>query len=268
MVLGSYRQLVYRVVLPAIIMVTVVTAVESGGQQRESHSRLKNTRGEPSAYVSYKGGPRSLIAGILNGSFSATPATVNLTTEGTTDWTHWGLNLPNDFDHKAGVTQQISNCTIVGSAILYQYSDKPSSYSWSNGTPTGSANNTTTGIFIAGVGNGFQITVPADTTSKTLKLYVGLWRAQGKLEASLSDGSAPTFTNTSLSNTSATSIGVYSISFQAASSAQLLTIKYTALNSYDESGNVTLQAASLAIGATGNIPPSASITSPADGSTF
>src|SRR5258705_11328905 len=135
MFLASYRQLVVRVVLPAIILITVVTAVESRGQQRESHSRLKNTRGEPSAYVSYKGSPRSVIAGILNGSSSATPATVNLTTEGTTDWTHWGLNLPNDFVHKAGVTQQISNCTIVGSASLIQCRDNPSGYGWSNGTP-------------------------------------------------------------------------------------------------------------------------------------
>jgi Galactose oxidase-like, Early set domain/Bacterial Ig domain/Glyoxal oxidase N-terminus/Fibronectin type III domain/Kelch motif len=269
MFLASYRQLVYRVVLPAIILITVVPAVESGGQQRESHSRLKSSRGETSAFVSYEGGPRSVSAGLLNGSFSATPATVNLTTEGTTDWTHWGLNLPNDFDHKAGVTQKISNCTIIGPANLYQYNDNPSGYTWLDGTPTGGATNTTTGIFVAGVGNGFQFTVPADTTSKTLKLYVGLWKATGKLEVSLSDGSAPAFTDTSLNNSSATSIGVYTINFQAASNGQVLTIKYTALNVYDPQwGNVTLQAATLSSGATGNIPPSVNITSPADGSTF
>ncbi|MEK6334024.1 MAG: hypothetical protein AABM67_03685 [Acidobacteriota bacterium] len=43
---------------------------------------------------------------------------------------------------------------------------------------------------------GFQIAVPADTNLHTLKVYVGLWYAQGKLEASLSDASAPIYVDT------------------------------------------------------------------------
>ena len=254
-------------VLLTVFLRPGVPVVETN-QRPESHHALKNVRGEPSGSFKYKDSRRA-AGGLLNGSLSATPGIVNLTAEGVTDWAHWGLRIPSDFDHKAGVTQKISNCTIIGPANLYQYNDNPSGYTWSDGTPTGGATNTTTGIFMAGVGNGFQFTVPADTTLKTLKLYVGLWKANGKLEVSLSDGSAPAFTDTSLSNSSATSIGVYTINFQAASSAQVLTIKYTALNIYEPQwGNVTLQAATLASGLAGNIPPSVSVTSPATGATF
>ena len=50
------------------------------------------------------------------------------------------------------------------------------------------------------VGNGFEITVPADTTTKTLKLYVGVWFTQDKLKATLSDASAPAYVDTTLNN--------------------------------------------------------------------
>lgn len=46
------------------------------------------------------------------------------------------------------------------------------------------------------LGNGFEINVPAGTDLRTLKLYVGVWYTQGKLEVTLSDGSAPAFTDT------------------------------------------------------------------------
>ena len=147
-------------------------------------------------------------AGTLGGSFAAppTPSAVNLTTEGTADWAHWGNGSQNTFDHKTGVTQQLSNFNRVGGTTNAWLNDNPTNFTWTDGTPGASAANTQTGVFMNGAaGNGFEITAPADTSTRTLKLYVGLWYAQGKLEATLSDGSALAFTDTSLGNNAGTS---------------------------------------------------------------
>jgi hypothetical protein len=168
---------------------------------------------------------------------------IDLTVEGTADWAHWGLTAASSFDHLSGVTSQISNYTQLGTSGILRQKQSPTSYSWSNGTPTVAGNATPTGVFSIGVGNGFQLTLPADTNLRTLKLYVGVWDAQGRLEVSLSDGSAPTMVDTSLINQTATSNAVYTLNYQAGSSGQTLTIKWTQNASFNSFGNVTLQAA-------------------------
>ena len=133
----------------------------------------------------------------------ATPSgTQNLTALGTLDWAHWGLTSASSFDHKAGVTSQISNFTVVGTGAANRYADNAFGFSWTGGTPTASATNSTTGVYISGVGNGFQITVPADTTQRTLTVFVDSYHAQGKMVAHLSDASSPDYVNTAINSTS------------------------------------------------------------------
>lgn len=203
--------------------------------------------------------------GLLGGGLVTPPSTANLSSEGTIDWAHWGINGSSSFDHKSGITQQISNFTEIGTTAINTYGNNPTGFTWTGGTPTATATATTTGIYLNGVGNGFQITIPADTTSKTLKLYVGVWSAQGKIQATLSDASASDFIDTSLSNTSATTGGMFVISFRAASAGQTLTVKYTLLTAFNPSyGNISFQAASLFA----DSPPTVSITSPTANSSF
>ena len=123
--------------------------------------------------------------GSLAASLATPSGTQNLTSLGTGDWAHWGITAATSFDHKAGVTSQISNYTMVGASAANRYSDNGFGYTWTGGTPTASATNTTTGVYVEGVGNGFRITAPADTTQRTLTVYVDAYHAQGK------DGSAP-----------------------------------------------------------------------------
>ena len=193
--------------------------------------------------------------GILSGSLTAAPASVDLTALGTLDWAHWGLTSVSSFDHRAAVTQQISNFTQIGSGYFGRMGASPTGYSWTNGTPTTSATNTQNGVFVIGTGNGFQLTVPADTTARTLKLYLGLWDAQGKLEAVLSDGSAPSFVDTTLVNQSNTSNGLYTLTYQAGTAGQTLRIRWTVLTSFNTYANVTLQSAALTTPTTTNQAP-------------
>src|SRR5262249_53583937 len=89
-------------------------------------------------------------------------------------------------------------------------------------------------------------TAPADTTTRTLKVHVGLWSAQAQFQATLSDGSAANYTETSFVNSSSASNGVYTLSYAAASAGQTLTVRYTVLNDFGVGGNCSLESATLA----------------------
>ena len=96
------------------------------------------------------------------------------------------------------------------------------------------------------MGNGLEITIPADTNLRTLKLYVGVWFTRGKLEASLSDGSAATYIDSTMDNNNGKINGVYTINYKAGSAAQVLKIKLTIVNQYNSPfGNVAWEAVTI-----------------------
>jgi len=195
-----------------------------------------------------RGQTGSPTGGTLTGTFAATPASVNLTTEGTIDWAHWGRNGALVFNRKANLTPPlISDILKLGNGDRSWFSDCPTAFSWTDGTPTASATNTTTGTLTNGaVGNGLEITVPADTNLRTLKLYVGVWFTRGKLEASLSDGSAPVYIDSTMDNNNGKINGVYTINYKAGSAAQVLKIRLTIVNQYNSPfGNVAWEAVTV-----------------------
>ena len=178
-------------------------------------------------------------------------APVNLTTEGTLDWAQWGLISTNSFNHKAGVTSQISNCIPFRIAGIQQSGSNTALFSWSDGTPTGSAAGTTSDLYRSqdgwGVTNvGFVFSVPASTNQEVLKVYVGAFAAQMQFEASLSDGSAPVYADTSFSNPGTGLNRVYTVTFAAVSPGQTLSVFFFNRANYQAVGFVSLAAATLA----------------------
>lgn len=182
----------------------------------------------------------------LSGTIATPPAAVDLSTEGSADWAHWGLSDVNSYNHRGGIGPQISNYTVLGSNAVGWYGDNLVTFSWNNGTPTANVGATTTGIYNQGLNNGFQVTVPADLTTRTVKLYVGAWGATGRLEASLSDNSAPAYADSSLTGgtNDGGSVAVYTITYRAGSANQQLTLRWT-VGGGNNWGNVQLQAATL-----------------------
>ena len=189
----------------------------------------------------------------VNGPFLSlravpSPSSADLTVEGTADWAHWGYSSASSFDDKSGAGGQISNFQQIGINAPTQYGDNLVIYRWSDGA-TGSgrhantpANGTTTGVYI--LTGGLKITVPADTTPRRLRLYVGQLNAQGQLDASLSDKSAPAVSDHSYTSSGGSPINVvYELTYAASSPGQLVTVSWTVLNS--SLGNITLQSASL-----------------------
>jgi hypothetical protein len=107
-------------------------------------------------------------------------------------------------------------------------------------------------VSVSGLTNGFELTIPASSYAKTLKLYIGLYAAQGNFQAFMSDLSTPVFSDTSLFSYYDNNYQMYTINFSTPSVGQTLHVRYTAQGLYDAVfGNVMLVAASLA----GTVPP-------------
>lgn len=176
------------------------------------------------------------------------PAAVDLTAEGTSDWAHWGYSSSSDFDHKATGNAQISNFQQVGINAPTQYADNLVIYRWSDGLGGNgrhamtTANGTTTGVYI--LTGGLSITAPADTTPRRLRVYVGELNATGQIDVSLSDNSAPAVGDHSYTASSGNPINVeYVITYRASSPGQLVKVSWTIASS--TLGNITLQSATL-----------------------
>lgn len=167
---------------------------------------------------------------------TATPNHVHLSGEGAADWVHWGATV----GRKAGVTKQIQYEAIGNNA---PYSDSYVQYSWRDGTPESSGNKIDVGLYAPGEGNGFRIRVPAGLEERTLKLYIGAYKAQGELTVALSDGTL-LWSDRSIDNAFDVENGVYEIAYEGNRDGQSLIVTYVLLEDYGN-GNVTLQAATL-----------------------
>src|SRR6185437_16194304 len=67
---------------------------------------------------------------------------------------------------------------------------------------------------------------PADTSQRTITLYLGAYNTIGKLVAHLSDGSSPDYVDTTFSPVSTVVPAAYTISYKAGSSGQTLTLQW------------------------------------------
>jgi hypothetical protein len=194
--------------------------------------------------------------GSLSGSGNSLTTAANLTTEGTTDWVHWG---DASLTRKTGVPAQIGLYSVVGSGPVQSYTNDPRALSWTDGTPTASGSNNN-GLYVNFSGNGFSFTVPADTNARKLIVHVGGWASGGTLTAHLSDTSAPDYTDTT-AQASGQYDRNYTLTYSAASAGQTLTIKW--VNS-SNAGNVTINGVALtlagpSVAATGGTPQSATV---------
>jgi len=183
----------------------------------------------------------ALAQGSLSGSVDSSTTSVNLSTQGSTDWAHWGTGGVPGLVRKSGGSL-ISTYIVVGAGGVSTYSNDPRPMSWSGGSPTATASADASGLYISNIGNGFSITVPADTTQRVVKVYVGGWNSAGSFTASLSDASATNYTNTTTASTTQYD-RAYTLTYKAASAGKLLTLTWVQSSS---TGNVTLNAVALA----------------------
>jgi len=185
------------------------------------------------------------VLGELAGASELTPASVDLTAEGMRDWVHWGHQSPDGVDRNAAVTPLVSGLSLLGNVQLQGYGNNLVAFSWTNGTPNAQVT-TTAGVFVVGVGRGFSVTVPANTTVQTVKLYVGGYQSRGQVRAHLSDSSVSDYIDATFSRSDGSLYNAtYTFTFKAASPNQTLILQWQALSLSQTDGNVTLQAVAL-----------------------
>ncbi len=195
---------------------------------------------------------RPPASGSITGALTipAAGSNINLTAQGTTDWAVWGYGGSPNFTpvfRKSSGGSQISAITAIGNGGYYDFGNSTFALSWTDGAPTTSVSSDTNGIYVPGVNNGYSFTVPATTSPQVVYVYLGLYQTTaGQLTATLSDGSAVPYVDTSLGDTVDTSHGqeaYYAITYNAGSAGQTLTISWVNTTG---GGNVTMQGVALA----------------------
>ncbi len=223
--------------------------------------RLRLAAGLAVAFGWWGGGSNRVEAGTLSGSITQIQLlNVNLTTQGTTDWAVWGEGSSaslNPSDRKLGGVS-ISSLTDIsqgnplrGLGQFGIYAE--STFAWSNGSPTLSASNVTSGLQHDSnngpnhnlTAEGFSFTLPALTTLQEVTLYFTDNVGVAAFTASLSDNSAAGYSQVFNAGTNSNYPGILTLDFAANSLGQTLTITGTV--SGGQSANVAFQAVALSV---------------------
>ena len=216
--------------------------------------------------------------GSLAGSFAETSGNVDLTTFGTQDWAIWGYedngtstSLVSDESKSGG--SGISDLTDIDPAPdtalrgIGQFAGPQLEldFTWTDGSPTTCATEVHGGLQHDGqpggtgtLNDGFSFTVPADTSTRTVRVWVSAHSATGTLQASLSDDSAAPYQDSSLTGplNGINEAAVYTLTYAAASAGQELTVEWVESVRPDptldfSADNVAIYAVALDDGSTG-----------------
>lgn len=177
----------------------------------------------------------------LTVSRSTVPERVDLAAEGSDDWVHWGQESNFSLERREDGGFSILEGTPTAPRVRHALS--PQRFSWQGGSPVDRSSGTPTGIHTCGDKNGFTITAPAGRSRRTLRLYVGVLQARGRLDARLSTG-GDTVSAKLESQSAELRTAVFTISYRAGSGSVKL-IWVTEKSHDSQCGGVALQAATL-----------------------
>lgn len=170
------------------------------------------------------------------------PGRVDLSGEGSRDWVHWGEQSTFSLERRADGDFQILEGAPTAPRFRHGFSRQL--FRWNGGSPVATSDGTPTGIRTCGKGNGFTISAPAGTTTRTLRLYVGALAGRGKLTAKLSAGPASA-TSTFEERSNNLDTAVFVITFRAPKNGKLNLSWITEEAFSQDCGGVALQAATL-----------------------
>ena len=253
---------------PFNVMFVLAYAADSSGQTLTVTYTMPNGTSD----VTLKGAAYGTVAPAPGGSISGavttqTTETNNLTSLGATDWAEWGYmsgstTTPSNVKNDGGntISAQAINSTVT------QYGGAAVSVSWANGTPNATGTEAT-GIYTSSgnAGEGFLMTFPADTNSRTLYILCGGYINVGQLGVALTDGSAAEYLDASQSSSGGTFYALYTITYKAASAGQRLIVSWIQMN---PGNHVTISGAAYGVNAQCTSPcvAATTVSSPFGGS--
>jgi hypothetical protein len=122
----------------------------------------------------------------LLGDLDDSANVVVLSTEGGSDWMHWGQPGPTDVNRKANVPSQLLEFKNHGATSPVAYVGGAIFYSWNNGTPLQAAT-THAGIAWEGEGEGVELKIPAVAEERVARVHLGVRGGTARFSASLSE---------------------------------------------------------------------------------
>ena len=174
-------------------------------------------------------------------SRAAVPASVDLSAEGTRDWVHWGLDGTFSLERRKAGGFAILEGTPT--APRHRHALSPQRFVWADGQQVQRTSGTPSGIRTCGTENGFTVSAPAGRQYRTLRLYLGVTKGLGRLDARLSTGGSPV--RAVLESRSAFRTSVFTLTYRAPRAGKL-TVTWMTEKSFDSScGGVAVQAATL-----------------------
>ena len=174
--------------------------------------------------------------------------TVNLTTEGDVAWTYFAVNRPGNNISKADQEDAAIQLSDTKGALSYSTADKIVHFQFTNGANpennNGSYQTEARGLIFQGKGNGFTLTVPASEAPRTLRIYMGDYKA--KLRADIYKGNTLVQSRI-FDNQGETKMPMLEIGY---CSTEAIKVVITITDVYDSSyGSISLHAATVQDGA-------------------
>lgn len=170
------------------------------------------------------------------------PQRVDLTDEGRQDWVHWGQENTFSLErHKDGNFAILEG---TPTAPRFRHALSEQQFSWVDGSPVSRSSGTPTGIRTCGSGNGFTLTTPGDTAERTLRLYVGVVQARGRVQVRLPNQGG-TVTAALESRSPELKTAVFTVKYRA-DTPGTVKLSWVTEKSFDpDCGGVALEAATL-----------------------
>ena len=241
-----------------------VSGGDSGGNANGGTSGGSPVGGSPAGgtggEVAGSGGTGGAVAGAPGGSAGAAPVTptlsvvfasasntLDLTAEGTLDWVHWGYPDTLGIARKAGVLNPlIGGLSGVNAPVLHDYSNG-TTFSWTDGNAPYVAEQTQNYLYINKPDSGIDLPIAADTTLRTLRVYVDVFSGDGTLNVSLSDASVAPYSKTLTAPQDVSLRDKVKIVYSAGKPGQTLHFNWVLSDAGTGSsgGNITLAAATL-----------------------
>jgi hypothetical protein len=188
-----------------------------------------------------------------------TGTVVDLTTEGSVAWSHWGLESVLDVSRKSSGKSRIAVSTFgdapqLGLFVPIVFPGTPVvNYRWTDGAAPTLSGVSGRGILVSqgsGPNIGFTITVqtvegatPTGATKHTIKVYAGVFSGTARLTAS-SAGGASAYTETLTAGSDAVTKGVFTIEYRPTDSWPLQ-VDWRLVGVTDSNAHVSLFAVTL-----------------------
>ncbi|WBQ07947.1 sugar-binding protein [Kribbella sp. CA-293567] len=194
----------------------------------------------------------SRMAPVDGPGFTATapPVSMDLAAEGPSDWLHLDGSTINRRAVVPAGTPRLAVANRQAGAAIGAQNDNPVTYSWTKGTPTDTQSGSRQGgIFFVDGSNpamvgvdltapyGYDLTVPAAPSGRTVRFVSGAWRSTATVSVYLNGASAPAYVSSDLVSTGGSVTRLFELTLGAGDSAR---ITAQVQRKIDASGNVTL----------------------------